>query len=345
MIQRLITIVAAVVLAIGRLLAAAVPASANNGSGDSGATGGTTANCPKDTCIVGAWIRYSGPGYDPAAPSGGAGQVTVNVAPPPCLWINIGNQHSGSRRVISWSTGVQPGDPYDTYESYQQAKQLVKDGASAPAGWWYELPENPDAPAAIAAECLKLPLYEFVPDGGVPPLPPLQPVTLAQFAVNHLTLPSPVVTASPAAVGFVNLASYVRWNTLRTTIPIRASVPRQAATVVARAQSVTIRVSPAGSATPYSASCALSIGSKYPAGQQPANGPGVPPDCGVLWAQPSPGATITVSITWMVRWHQGTSDQYSAADPVVPGVPAGGITTTGTTAPLPVREIQAVNGT
>jgi hypothetical protein len=318
---------------VGAIAAAAlVPLAASTPAGASTGTGCQGASC---SVSLNQWIKYSGsPG---TVTSGSTGHVPIDESPPPCLWIPIGNQISGSQYLINnFGDITQAGDAFQIFESVQQAKQLLKDGG--PAGTWYNLPINDAAGPAGIAECLKLPAFVFVLPGQAPPLPRIPPRILAEFAYNHMRLPGPTVTTSPATTGFVNLATFAWWQ-LPRTVWITAALPDgQAATVVARASGISIGTNPAGAGT-VSTSCGTN-GSRFPAGHPPTTGAGVAPDCGVLWSQPAAAATVTVTITWQVVFHAGAGHAFAGAP--VPGNPAP--TTQGTSNPIAVQEIQSVNG-
>ncbi len=309
-------------------LAASTPAAAATGTG-----------CHDSSCSVSLnqWIKYSGsPG---AVTSGSTGHVPVDEQPPPCLWIPIGDQISGSQYIVNTFGDItQATDAFQIFESVQQAKKLLADGG--PAGTWYNLPINDAAGAAGIAQCLKLPAFVFVLPGQAPPLPRIPPRILAEFAFNHMKLPDPTVVTSPATTGFVNLATFVWWNVPRTRWVTAALPDGQAATVVARVQGFSISTTPAGAGT-VSTGCSPTSGSTHPVGHPPATGAGVPPDCGVLWTRPAAGATVTVTITWHVLFHPGRGTGFFGA--AVPGAP-NGITTAGTSNPITVQEIQSVNG-
>ena len=96
-------------------------------------------------------------------------------------------------------------------------------------GTWYELPVNPNAGAAGAAECAKLPLFAFEPPDVPPPMPNVPPVDLADYAYNNMRVPSPGVQLMPGTRGWVNLATYVHLTRLHTTF-VTASLGDQAVT-------------------------------------------------------------------------------------------------------------------
>jgi hypothetical protein len=301
---------------------------------------GTGVGCTGSDCSVslGTWITYGGTAYFKGNPTGHA---PVEETEPPCLWEPIGDQITGSQYVINFFDGTSPdpGSLFDTYQSFKQAKQLL--AAKQPTGTWYLLPVNPNASQAAQAECLKLPLFYFAPTGTTPPLPHIPARILAEYAYNNMTLPSPQVTISGEgndgnpSKGYVNFATYVWWGPLG--LPnVTASLPGQSATVVAKPVKTVISVSPAGAGTTYTV-CGPE-GSKASQGSPPANGAGSPPDCGVLWTQPSAGATITVTVTWQVRYHAGNGPGFTGN--LVPGDPAP--TTAGTSGQITVQEIQSI---
>jgi hypothetical protein len=320
MIRRVI--IGVVVAAALMPLVAATPAAAGTGTGCEGAS------CSVD---LSQWIHYSGSGY---SPGGVLGHVAVEEQPPPCLWIPIGNQITGSQYIVNTFGNITQAESlFGIYQSVQQAKQLLK--AGGPAGTWYNLPINPAAGAAGEAACVKLPAFYFVPPGGAPPLPQIPPQILAEYAYNHMRLPDPAVTTSPATQGFVNLATFVWWQVPRTRWVTAALPDGQAATVVARVTGWKIS---ATRGTVYQ-NCGAS-GSRHPVANPPATGAGVAPDCGVLWTQPATGATVTVTITWRVLFHAGAGDGFFGAP--VPGA-GNAITTVGTSNPITVQEIQSIN--
>jgi hypothetical protein len=325
MIRRVIIGAAAAALLVP--LAATTPAIAGTGTGCSGS------NCSVD---VSQFIKAYGSGYSAGSPN----HVAVNQQPPPCLWNPIGDQITGSQYIISQFGDVTPADSlFGVYQSVQQAKQLLKDGG--PAGTWYVLPINPAAGPSGAAACLQLPLFAFVQPGQVPPMPRIPAEVFAEFAFNHMKLPDPTVTISPATRGFVNLATFVWWHVPQTrwvTAELRDG--SQAATVVARVSNVSIGTSPGGAGT-ISANCGPG-GSQHPVGHPPTTGPGVAPDCGVLWTRAASAVTVTVTVTWQVLYHAGFSHGFFGA--AVPGAPANGITTQGASNAITVLEIQSING-
>jgi hypothetical protein len=273
----------------------------------------------------------------------GAGFLPIAVAPPPCLWEPIGDAVSGSDYIIAqWGT-VLPNAPFGIYASVKQAKRLLKAKPPA-AGSWYMLPVNPAASAAGRAACLKLPLFFFAAPGQPLPTPPIPPLTLAEYAYNHMLIPQPALIINPAAKGYVNLGTYVwgNWPASRATgqmnaYKITATLGNLTVTVWAQAAAFTVNVTGPGMA--FSRGCGPT-GSHSPVGKPPASaGPGIAPDCGVLWQAPTTSAALTATVRWVVTWGVG-----NLAGPGGATLPP--ILMTGPAPPLqfPVAEIQSVTG-
>ena len=273
----------------------------------------------------------------------GAGLVPISVAPPPCLWEPIGDAVSGSHYILQQFPNPAPDTPFGVPASVSQAKKLLKT-TPVPAGTWYMLPINPAAGPAGEQACLQLPLFFFAVPGQPLPAPPIPPRTLAEFAYNHMLIPRPALTLNPAARGYVNLGTYVwgSWAASPTTgrmnaYKITATLGSQTVTVWAQASGFAVNVT--GPGTPYSADCGPT-GSHYPLGRAPAGaGPGVAPDCGVLWRAPTTGAALTATVRWAVSWGVGNLDGpgNNALPPILVTGPAPPFR-------VPVGEIQSVNG-
>jgi hypothetical protein len=295
------------------------------------ASAGTGVGCVGTECSVSVWqfVHLGGPAY---AKGGGANTISVNVPPPPCLWNPIGDATTGSQYIIGqFGTVTQQDSLFDVYQSVQQAKKLL---ANPTPGTWYELPVNPAAGAAGAAECAKLPLFAFEPPNVAPPMPNVPPVDLADYAYNNMKVPSPGVQLMPRTRGWVNLATYVHLTRLHRTF-VTASLGDQAVMVTAVPTKLKVTSSSGGQV--YSKGCSLS-GSKYQAGHLPTTGAGVPPDCGVLWQAPTTAGTVTATITWIITWHVTRGDV--AGNGGLPAIVLGG-----TSAAIRVAEIQSINGT
>jgi hypothetical protein len=273
----------------------------------------------------------------------GATVTPIPLPPPPCLWVPIGNAVSGSSYIIRVYGALLPGTPYGVTAAVRQARQLLAT-KPAPAGTWYMLPINPAAGPAGRQACRTLPLFFFARPGQAPPVPPIPPLTLAEYAYNHMLIPPPALTINPAGAAYVNLGTFVwgSWPASRTTgrvtaYKITATLGGQTVTVWARTAGFTVRAS--GSRTVFNRGCGPT-GSRHPVGRPPASaGPGVAPDCGVLWQAPDPAATLTATVRWAVSW--GTGNLNGPGPQVLPPV-----SVTGPVPPLavPVAEIQAVNG-
>jgi hypothetical protein len=298
------------------LVALATPASAGN----------VTGACTGSDCSVSLdkFIHYGGSAFHPGA--GGGNAIAITEDPPPCLWDVIGDQVTGSNYLVQLFPNPAPDLPFGIAASVKQAQDLLKNPTP---GTWYNLPINPATDEAGVQACLKLPAYFFAPPGTTPPMPNIPPRILAEYAYNHMRLPVPQVTTSPATKGWVNLASFV-WTNL----------PRQAQTITATLgdESVTLTATPrpasitAGSAGAAFSNCGPG-GSHHSQAHPPATGPGTAPDCGVLWRNATAGATISATVTWDVTY---------APDPDNGTLPA--IPLTGTSQPLAISEIQSVNG-
>ena len=318
MIRRIAFAGGAAAAALIASLSAAAPASAGSGA---------SASCVGSTCSVGLaqFIHLSG-----NAVGTGSGYTPVDVPPPPCLWEPVGNARTGSNYVINASDGVDPGPSglFDTHKSFKQAKKLQ---ASPKAGEWYYLPVNPNASAAGQAECLKLPLYVFVLPGDAPPMPPIPGRTLAGYAYNHMNIPTPALTINPTGKGFVNLGTYVWQNGGNPGVKwVTAAVGDQSATVTARPGKLQISTNGPGTVAD---NCGRA-GSRFPVGNPPNSGAGTMPDCGVLWRAPASGATVTATVVWHVTW--------TATDGTGGTLPP--IRMQGQAGPIPINEIQSVNG-
>ncbi len=284
------------------------------------AVAGTGVGCTGSDCSVSVWkfVTHTG-----AWGASGNTVVPINVPPPPCEWNPIGDATSGSQYIIGEFGQVTKQDSlYDVYQSVQQAHQLL---AKPEAGTWYELPINPAAGPGGAAECLKLPLFDFVQPGQTPPMPNVPAIDLAEYAYNHMIIPSPQLTVTPAKA-FVNLASYAH---LTTPGSVKVTAQLGAVNVWVTARPVKTMITASSAGTPYS-KCGLD-GSKY-SSSPPNTAPGTSPDCGVLWHSPTTDGTVTATITWRVTW--GGSGGGGVLPRVILADTVGG---------LRVAEIQSIN--
>jgi hypothetical protein len=305
-------------------LPAAPPASAGSGVGCTGS------NC---SVLLSQLITLNG--------DAGSGTVPIAVAPPPCLWVPIGNAVSGSSYILQGYGTILRGSPYNVFGSVQEAEKLQKHPV---AGTWYMLPINPVAPAAGQQACRALPLFFFARPGQALPTPPVPPLTLAEYAYNHMLIPRPALAINPSNKGYVNLATYVwgNWPASVTTgqmnaYKITATLGHLTVTVWAQAVGFTVNVT--GPGTPYSGGCGPA-GSRYPVGRPPASaGPGTPPDCGALWRAPVTAAGLSATVRWTATWGVGNlgGPGRGALPPIMTTGPAPALQ-------LPVGEIQSVNG-
>ncbi len=285
------------------------------------ASAGTGVGCQGNGCSVSLdqFITYKGD-YS----LNGTNHIQVTEDPPPCLWVPLGDATTGSNYIVGLFPNPSPGLPFDIYGSVQQARKLL---ANPQPGTWYNLPINPAAGPGGMKACLALPAFTFVPPGGTPPMPPIPLHILAEYAYNHMTIPAPMLTTSPANKGWVNLATFV-WTNSPPRRQISATLGNQTVTLVARPARTAITASSAG--ITFTGGCGPN-GSRHPQGHPPITGPGTPPDCGVLWQVPTTAATISATVTWSVTWGPG--------DHPMPPIPM-----TGTSPAMGVGQIQTING-
>jgi len=277
----------------------------------------------------------------------------ITVTPPPCLWEPIGDAVTGSQYIIQNYGAIGPNSYFDVTQSVQLAKKLLKENPP-PAGTWYELPTNPLVSLKQQQVCRNLPLFSFDPPGQAPPGMRISPLTLAEYAYNHMLIPNPRVHINPANKGYVNLATFTwaDWalspttqmeNGYLVTATLNPAVTGAGSTetvsVWARPSAFTVKVSglPTGAYAAYSDSCGPH-GSAYPNRRSLANaGAGAPPDCGVLWQGPGAGVVVTVTVTWAITWGTGVLQ-----GPGPHRLPS--IYLTGKSQSIRVVEIQSVNG-
>jgi hypothetical protein len=282
-------------------------------------TGCTGANC---SVSLSQFIHYKGSPPITYDPSGG-NAIPINEDPPPCLWDPIGDATTGSNYIIQQFPNPAPDLPFDIPAAVTKAKALLKNPVP---GTWYNLPINPAADEAGQQACLKLPAFFFAVPGATPPMPPIPAKILAEYAYNHMRVPAPKLTISPAGQGWVNLATFV-WTNTPGQVSVTARLGPQTVTVTARSAKTVITASDAGT---VSDDCTVD-GSKYPQGHPPDTGPGTAPDCGVLWHNSATAATVGATVTWNVT--------YTPDNAPLPNI------TLGRTAPaMPIAEIQSVNG-
>jgi hypothetical protein len=347
MIKRAIAIVTALFVASFMALLTLAPSAASastcTNNCPTGGGGGTNQGCDPATatCFDGAYQFVTLKGDKSSRTT-----EDFDVPPPPCLWQDIGGPQAAIEDiqaaielVEAQGPGV-PGGPALMQQLTNDLKQAAKQETQKPApkGDWYIEEPNPAVSAAESANCGTPLLFFWVAAGTAPPVQPLPAVDLAAYAYDHMVLPDPEVTTSPAAKGFVNFATYV-WTTWADSLytgtrarAVTATLGDQSVTVWAQ-PTITIHVN--GPGTPYTNGCTVD-GSAYPLGEAPASKPGAPPDCGALWTSTDASATVTATITWTVTYYNG-----GPAGPV--GNQLAVIGTNGTSRVLPINAIEAVN--
>jgi hypothetical protein len=298
---------------------AAAPALASGpagGTGPGGSMGGGGTYCSGVACYANVWqyIKLSGtPGaYSPAGGSG----PQIQLPPPPCY---MEPMFSGPQLYTLWKAGSQlPGDPEFPFRHWIPR---IKQYKASHAGYWWERVTN----LQVGGTC-GLPLLAWVRHGAAPPLPAVPAIDLADYAYDHLTLPSPQLKLNPPDHrGYVSLPSYV-WSTMPfATAQVTATLGDESATVHATAGNLQLRVGQAGSATVYSSGCTPN-GST--ASDPPRNaGPGTTPDCGVTFSAPGYDNSITGRLDWAA----------TSAERNFPPIPVA------ETDPITVYEIQSLN--
>jgi hypothetical protein len=329
-----------------------VPAGAANGPPSSGDCN-TGSTCQVE---LQSWIHFKGSYSTTGTPN-----TVVDIAPPPCLWIPIGDATTGSQAIIAeWGNNPAKAPTiFDIDKSVQQANDLL---ANPVPGEWYKLPVNPNAGPAGQAECLKLPLYAFVPPGGTPPGIDVPPQTLAQLAFAVLQTPGITnVEFNPAGASDTNLPTFVKVRLGGNGVAVSPDGHAYAwVTATLGANSATVWVMSSGldilpgtsAATLYDQpSCgnaamnagAVTLGSGWTPAQISSAQVNEPIDCGVTYRQPG-SFNLTVSVGWTACWAP-TADSappaYSACmSTPVPG--ADNLTARVANPGINVREIQAV---
>jgi hypothetical protein len=317
----------------------ATPASAADGSSSVGCSTGSTCEIQLQKMI-----SYSGD-YNP-----GGSNMVVNIAPPPCLWNPIGDATTGSQAIIQmW--GNDPTKAPTTYQidqSVTQANQLLAANPK-PAGEWYELPINPAAGAAGAAECLKLPLYAWVPPGTAPPGINIPPETLAQLALVKIKVPGKgKMTLSPKGNDAVNLPTFVRV-ALAGGVHYANGMPyvRITATLGNVAATVWLKATPLQLSAPGATIDANNCG--YRGSNMLVTNPGAVAntgingaiDCGVTFRQAGTWQ-LTASITWQTCWVANADNGLPPA--ACTAVPGAQLNPTVWNRQVNVKEIQSANG-
>ena len=327
--------------------AAAVPSlAASAADGSSSVSCSTGSSCEIQLEHM---IKFGGANYSP-----GAENMVVDITPPPCQWIPIGDAHTGSQYVLNFydNTDPGPGALFDGEQAFQQAKQLVN-ANPIPAGEWYWLPVNQNDTQAQAQECLQQPLYFWDPPGTALPGIQVPPQTLAQLALAKMNIPGAgrMILSPKTGNSYSNLPTFAR-----TTLSFRpefgaggmpyvtdnAQLGDQAATVWVRATPLQLSTSDS-SAQLEVAGCGY-LGSTEMVrdpGEVASTGANGTADCGVTFRQPGTW-NITATLTWQACWAVGVHDGPPPAD--CNAVPGANLNPANWARNVNVREIQAANG-
>jgi hypothetical protein len=326
-------------------LAAAAPASAADGS--SSVTCSTGSSCEIQLEHM---VHFGGKNYSP-----GANNMVVDITPPPCLWIPIGDAHTGSQYVLNFYGNTDPGAGalFDGQHAFQQAQQLVN-ANPMPAGEWYYLPVNPNDNTAQAQACLNQPLYFWDVPGQ--PLPGLQlpPQTLAQLALAKMNIPGAgQMKLSPknGNSSFSNLPTFARVTLSfqpefgpggRPYVTDNAQLGNQSATVWVEAMPLQLSTSDRAARLDTNGcgylGSAMMVRNPRAVASTGANGTA---DCGVTFRQPGTW-NITATLTWHACWAPGVVDSPPPAN--CTPVPGANLNPANWASNVNVREIQAANG-
>jgi hypothetical protein len=339
---------------------AAGPARAGNGgSTNVGCTNGSSCQVELENLVT-----FKGSYSQSVADRGTNG--TVSIAPPPCLWIPIGDAISGSQYIIK-IFGTDPASAPTTFginKSVQQADDLLKNPT---LGQWYNLPINPAAGAAGEQECLKLPAYYFAVTEAALPAVRLPAKTLAQLAFAGLTLPAlETITLNPAGASEVNLPTYLSVTVGNPTagqlgvangsvyVAVTATLGGVGATVWAVSSRLSVNAGTSQAVTYGHCPATLTatgatMGTSATAAQISATTANQAIDCGVTYLAPSPAAQYTLSATlkWAACWAptanaQAVPSYQTCLRRPVPG--AGALTGKPATQQVTAQEIQSVTG-
>jgi enoyl reductase len=278
-------------------------------------------------------VTFTGPG------DSGGFNANVPLPPPPVCWEAPFND--GQATWTWYQQFAVSGDPAvlaNLGQYVPQMKQHQNDGPGQ--GEWY-MP-NTNLTSAGTTCAAGLPLMEWVAPGQQPAIiANVTPAQLAQLAYARFQVPAPGITLNPAAKSYVNLPTFVTVNAPNNgQLWVTATLGNVSATVAATPTGTNIQ---ATGGTPYTSGCGPH-GTTKTAQQMAGYGPGTTPDCGVVFQQPG-NFTIIVTQTWAPTAYAG---------PYVAGQNVGlGLLPAGTpnlqslpaqTPPVPVAEIQSVNG-
>jgi hypothetical protein len=303
------------------------------GTAVAGGPGGSgSGGCSGITCWtqIAQYIQLSG-SVNQTGP-GNTGGDDASLPPPACWMQPFGD---GQFTWNWWQNYARTGDvmvipAYSQYVPEMQAKS--KDGPGQ--GEWWTPVGNPlvNNNATCVAQ---LPLMEWVPPGQQPQeIAVIPPIDLARYAYAHMVLPTPTFSLNPQNKTEVNLPTFITNLGGTGQRQATAKLGNETSTVTAVAepgtgQWISVSAEPSGIGTGYS-NCTIT-GTHDSQAAMDAAKVGTPPDCGVLFQQPSTGtAHVQVQVTWQATWDNtllGTPILANAAD-------VGNVL---------VREIQSVN--
>lgn len=275
--------------------------------GPGGSAGG---GCSGATCWaqISQYIHLSPPGsYNPSGP-GNTGGGSVSLPPPACWMQPFGD---GQYTWAWWQNYAKTGDPaviagFSSPTDYVTQMKNQQHLGPGQGEWWMPV-GNPAV--GNNADCVaKLPLMEWVLPGQAPGVVAnIPPIDLARYAYSRMILPTPAFTLNPAGTTEVNLPTFITRLTGTGTRFVTATLGNESATVTAVAQPGTagwigVTAVPGGIGTGYS-NCTLT-GTHDGPGAMSAAKVGTPPDCGVLFQQPSTGpAHVQVQVTWQATYN------------------------------------------
>jgi hypothetical protein len=285
-------------------------------------------------------ITFTGPGTAGAANS----NVSLANVPIPACWME---PTFTAAQMLAFYQEMATNPIYELEivsfsPFYPQIKQYAAN--NTPGQWWAPMgnPNDGNNVSCVAG----LPVLEWVPPGAAPAVVANIPLgTLALLALARFHVPAPAVTLNPNPPqhSYVNLPTFVTVGNPPGGLWVTATLGAQQATVTATPTSVNIPNPPG--ATAYTAGCKAG-GSTESAAAMDSAGAGATPDCGVVYQAPSTNGDYPLSVTQ--TWHPiGYAGAYQAAPAGPDLLPAGtaDLQSPAALTPVPVAEIQSVNGT
>jgi hypothetical protein len=291
-------------------------------------------------------ITFTGPGYN-GTPNPG---VSLGSLPIPACWME---PTFTPAQMLAFYKQMGTDPAYEliitSFNPFYPA--IVKYAAANTPGMWWAPAGNPNDPNETS--CIAgLPVIEWVAQGAAPAVVaniPVATLALLAYAMFHVPAPkvrlSPNAAANPPQNSYVNLPTFVTVNNAAGELWVTAALGGEQATVAADPSSVNIPRNPPGG-TSYTGGCGPG-GSRESAAQMASAGAGATPDCGVVYQQPSASGDypLPVTQTWSPTGYAGGFQ----AGPIngLGLLPAGTppLQSPPTTTPVPVAEIQSVNGT